>query len=92
MFGRRANEFGDFSTSKSDPLSASELERRHTYLESLVYPTIYDKARAKRDKEGAAYNSSRMLITDKFPPGAIVFAKGCQRSAPLRGSIYCHPP
>lgn len=79
MFGRQSNGFQDYSTSRSDPLSPSELIKRHQWMKESVFPAILEKTKASKEPIKKSVNNQTKLAEIPLTPGTVVHVRDPKR-------------
>jgi hypothetical protein len=77
MFGRPLNNFEDYRQTQSELLTEEGLSKRIAYLNDLVYPTISEAVKTKKNLDIEKWNKDnchKIIKDGKFIPGAIVMA------------------
>ena len=69
-----------FTQGASQLLSPEDLKKRLAYMTAVVYPTISEKAKNSKDREGVKFIKNNLIIKEKFPSGAQVMVKDELRS------------
>jgi hypothetical protein len=64
-------------------LDPEALKERMRYMTTLVYPTIEEKSKTVRHKQGKAFIKKNLIITNQFPPGAHVMVKDVLRTSKM---------
>jgi len=81
MFARPVNGFTRYNGAQA-LLSEDELLKRLEFMTQVVYPQIYQKSKAIKDDESAAYNKNKkMIYAHHFLPGSQVMAYDDLRSS-----------
>ena len=84
LFARPVNGFQDFTECTSQLLSEEDLKKRLNYMTAVVYPTIAEKAKNSKDREGVKFIKNNLIITDQFPSGAQVMIKDELRTSKMQ--------
>ena len=88
FFARKMNYFGDYQNAIFDPLQTEELNRRLTFMNDIVFPSVHSKSQEMQAQRSADFNSKHSLIN--LPIGAMVMTSNSVKTG--KGSARYEGP